>query len=144
MSLAGLIGVGSVAGYQAHFIGYDQGPFPLFLAGMQWNYYLLGDFEEGMQIGAQTLIKFTSRDAAHYIYYRNGTGLEIVPYLGYKVIVGPGITFNAQAGAGTIINKEFITTDYADTPDGSVERRGYYDYTSFLQPLLHLDFGWSF
>jgi hypothetical protein len=143
LGIAAIVGGGSVEGYQSEPIDYRTGPFPIILLGAQASYYPFGDFENGMQIGGQALLKLTHRDAAHYNYYRGGAGIEMVPYIGYKLIAGPGITFNAQAGVGTMLNRDFITTSYTEiSPAG--KRVGHYEYIFHTQALLHLNIGWSF
>lgn len=64
--------------------------------GAQFNYYAIGGFDHGLQLGVELAYlglsgNIDSIDA-------NAAGLSIGPYIGYKVIWNSHITFNAQLG----------------------------------------------
>lgn len=136
----GLIGGAGVVDGMSSYDWYDKGPHSMFLLGAQIHYYLFGNFAHGMQIGAQSLFSTTNKDATAY-YYRSGKNLYLAPYLGYKVILDPGFTVNAQAGAGADFHRDFYSTKIDINTN---QRDGYYMTTNRLYVLLHLDFGWSF
>lgn len=88
-----LLGVGNVQGAT------QDTSYTLIVAGAQFSYYVLGDFNQGLHIGAQVV--FSSTDArAKRSQYEQGSTLSLAPYAGYKLILFKGFTLNAQAGIG--------------------------------------------
>lgn len=73
--LAGIVG----AGYPGVFIGE---------LGMSYRYYVLGNFDKGMQIGAEGLMGFAD----------GVTVLQPSLFLGGKCTAGGGFTLDGQAG----------------------------------------------
>lgn len=128
MSFGVLLGAGNVRGSSA------DSSYSLLLAGAQFNYYLLGDFEEGLQIGAQALYSSTNILANKTFLYENGRVLSLTPYAGYKLVLASGLTMNAQAGVGAS-TPVFIPTG-AGTDQNTV-------YKWHVSTRIHLSIGWS-
>ena len=85
VGLAGIIGVGRPEGYNAHELG------------VQARYYLLGDFDHGMQLGAELLNLHITVPSGSIS--ASGQGTAIGPFLGYKIAARVGFTFEIQLGA---------------------------------------------
>jgi hypothetical protein len=68
----------------------------LYTIGAQYNWYALGDFQHGLQIGCEVLYSHLGFDP-QYLWHPAGNALGAGPYVGYKVILG-GFTANLQAG----------------------------------------------
>lgn len=128
MSFGILLGAGNVQGSSA------DSSYSLLLAGAQFNYYLLGDFEEGLQIGAQALYSSTNILANKTFLYENGRVLSLTPYAGYKLVLASGLTMNAQIGVGAS-TPVFIPTG-AGTDQNTV-------YKWHVSTRMHLSIGWS-
>lgn len=126
VSVAAIAGIGS----------YED--FSVFEVGGQFNYYLIGSFQHGMQLGAEMMYISVSDD------YKDsdvdisvvGRGLAIGPYLGYKVAAGFGLTFNAQAGV-------FASLLRGSAEDDVSGARGSASGSS-SGLLLNINLGWSF
>jgi hypothetical protein len=125
VGMAGVVGAGSVLG------------FTTFELGAQGNYYLIGGFDHGMQVGAELLYSYSSGDIGDSSSISfSGTGLAFGPYLGYKVAAGFGLTFNLQAGLGVILARG-SAEEKSSGRSGSGTGGG-------VVPLLNLNLGWSF
>ena len=114
----------------AAILGAGSSEGELFIqVGAQGHYYLLGDFDHGMQLGVEFVGFYDSgREGGG-----TGTGYSAGPYLGYKVAASFGLTFMAQVGYQFgHFNGEF---------DGGISAP-----QSQSQPLvlLNLNLGWSF
>jgi hypothetical protein len=94
--------------------------------GAQVRFYVLGDFRQGLQLGAELL--YLHLNAPDIV--ATGEGLAIGPFIGYKIIVDAGFTFEAQLG--------FEHVSAQAQSGGSSESQK--DYI----PLLNLNIGWSF
>ena len=94
--------------------------------GAQVRFYVVGDFRQGMQLGAELL--YLHLDAADIV--ATGEGLAVGPFLGYKVMVDAGFTFEAQLGF------EHVSEQARSGGSAASEQ----DYI----PLLNLNIGWSF
>jgi hypothetical protein len=128
MSYGLLLGVGNVQGQTA------DTSHALFMAGAQFNYYLLGDFEEGLQIGAQALFSSTNIGAHKTMLYENGRVMSLTPYAGYKLVLTSGLTMNVQAGVGA------STPVFIPTAPGSGNNT---EYKWHVSTRMHLNIGWS-
>ena len=93
VALAALMGIGWTAvrspTLTTHFLVYD--------AGAQLQYYLLGTFRQGLQIGAEILYcrydsPFTHQDAIV------GDAIRVGPFAGYKRVLRSGFTLEGQLG----------------------------------------------
>lgn len=128
MSCGILLGAGNVRGSSA------DTSYSFLLAGAQFNYYLLGDFEEGLQIGVQALYSSTNIRANKTFLYENGRVLSLTPYAGYKLVLASGLTMNAQVGVGA------STPVFIPTGAGSDQNTVYKWHVSTR---MHLSIGWS-
>jgi hypothetical protein len=117
------VGVALVAGagkYTDNNIGISAGVFE---AGAQVRAYAVGDFRHGMQIGAEVL--YLHLDAKEIT--TTGEGLAVGPFIGYKVMIDAGFTFDTQVGF------EHVSARASNTNTD----------TDWI-PLLNLNIGWSF
>ena len=67
-------------------------------AGCQYNYYLLGDFQNGLQLGAEGMFTYAWTDET---YERSSASIGVIsvgPYGGYKYATDEGLTFFIQGG----------------------------------------------
>jgi hypothetical protein len=96
------------------------------------NYYVIGNFDHGMQLGAEVLWVGASVDANQSHTSAVASGLAIGPYVGYKIATHVGFTFEANLGA------EYMAVR-ANTTDGTSSAQD-----KKLIPLLNLNVGWSF
>jgi hypothetical protein len=94
--------------------------------GAQVRFYLLGDFRQGLKLGAELL--YLHLNATDVV--ATGEGLAIGPFVGYKIIVDAGFTFEAQLGF------EHVSAQAQSGGSAASEK----DYI----PLLNLNIGWSF
>ncbi len=129
-SLSGglVFGVGNVAGH-------SDSSYSMLLVGAQVHYYALGDFNEGLQIGAQVLFSTTDFRAKNTLLYENGRVLSIIPYAGYKLATESGFTLNLQAGVGA------ATPVYI--PASAVGSGKNTEYKWHVSPRIHFNVGWS-
>ncbi|HET6146452.1 MAG TPA: hypothetical protein VFH68_02910 [Polyangia bacterium] len=109
-----------------------QPSIPVWEAGAQVRYYLLGDFRHGMQLGAETIYMHASTESGNVRAAANG--ISAGGFAGYKVMVDAGFTFDAQLGY------QFIGIG-ADATDGQNSASG---SNSSSGVLLNLNVGWSF
>ncbi|TXD41263.1 hypothetical protein FRC96_04560 [Lujinxingia vulgaris] len=118
--LAAIFGLGSSEGVLA------------FETGVQANLYIVGDFDHGMQLGAE-LVSLSASSNANNVS-STASGLSAGPYLGYKVAGSSGLTFMAQVGYQ-------ITSVAAQASSGGFTAS---DSRSGSGVLLNLNLGWSF
>lgn len=98
----------------------------VFEAGGQVRFYVVGDFRHGMQLGGELLYLHLYDDRIAI----SGEGLAVGPFIGYKIMVDAGFTFDAQVGFEHISAR-------ADGSGSTANDK------SFI-PLLNLNVGWSF
>jgi hypothetical protein len=96
----------------------------MFEAGAQVRVYVVGDFRHGMQLGAELLYLQFDQDVV-----TTGEVLAIGPFVGYKVIVDAGFTFDAQLGFAHV-------SERASSGNNSNSEKYF--------PLINLNVGWSF
>jgi len=104
--------------------------------GAQVRYYLIGDFDQGMQLGVQALeeyVKFDEPLPANVVAIAAG-GFTVGAFLGYKIATRVGFTFEAQLGARYLVIE----------PATQGASGASFDGIDKWQPLLHLNIGWSF
>lgn len=105
---------------------------PIWEAGVQARYYVLGDFRHGMQVGGELMYLHASIDDGGVSAVADGFSMG--PFLGYKVMADIGFTFDCQLGyqfmgvAGSATNGQMTASD--SSSDHGV--------------LLNLNVGWSF
>jgi hypothetical protein len=95
-------------------------------AGAQVRVYVIGDFRHGMQVGGELLYLHLSDSRVAL----SGEGLAVGPFLGYKLTIDAGFTFDAQLGF------EHISARATDGTSNASDK-------TFI-PLLNLNVGWSF
>jgi hypothetical protein len=95
-------------------------------AGGQVRVYIVGDFRHGMELGGELLYIHLNDDRIAI----SGEGLAVGPFLGYKIMIDAGFTFDAQLGFEHISAR-------ADGNGATANDR------TFI-PLLNLNVGWSF
>jgi len=101
----------------------------VFELGGQFSYYLIGDFDHGMQLGAEVLfVHLSDTEATPGGVF--GGGLSVGPYVGYKIAADFGLTFAAQLGVAFLAVRAST-----DNSSASEER---------IAPLLNINLGWSF
>lgn len=129
MSYGILFGVGNIQGAQ------QDTSFALVVAGAQFSYYAIGDFNEGLHIGAQLL--YSSVDArAKRTLYDYGNTIALAPYAGYKLLFFDGLTINAQAGVSAVSPPLFLApAEQMSTSQLSQWR---------IAPRMQIGIGWSF
>ncbi len=104
--------------------------------GAQVHYYLLGSFTRGLEIGAEVLdeyVKFHEPLPAGIVGVAAG-GITAGAFVGYKVAMRVGFTFEAQLGARYLVADPPVTGVGTPTLDTSDK----------LLPLLHINIGWTF
>lgn len=133
--VAGLIGYGRAT---AHNLSepYDINAFRV---GIQGAWYALGDFDNGMQLGVQGLHRrFSVSDEIDGVQISSlANAVDVSGFIGYKAILGPGITLLAQAGGGV----QFIMAESeAEQGQNSASAEG---QTTLPAILFNLNLGWS-
>ncbi len=126
IGMAAIVGIGS----------YDGASF--FEIGGQYNYYIIGNFNHGMQLGAELLYAHLSDgfrlgdDKVNWA----GQGLAVSPFLGYKFAANYGLTLNIQGGVSLVVARASVESSYDGTTDSASN--------STVGPLLNINVGWSF
>lgn len=118
--------------------GIPQSKARAYEAGAQFVFYPVGDFEHGMQLGAEGLFAYVdgavkpTNGGADIVY--GGKALSTGAFLGYKVSAGIGFTFVAQLGAA-------YTSVLAEAAQSTIQVSA---TKSGISPLLNLNVGWAF
>lgn len=119
----GLAVIGAAGKYSDNVSGISAAVYE---AGAQVRVYAIGDFRHGMQVGAELLyLHLTDTSIA-----ATGEGVAVGPFIGYKIMVDAGFTFDAQVGFEHVSARAQTSTNTASDKD-------------FI-PLLNLNIGWSF
>lgn len=129
IGVAAILGYGSVsatAGTQSY-------RFRAYEAGAHFNYYVLGTFNHGMQLGLEALYAKVMTDGNVQISGA-ANGFAVGPYVGYKLITRIGFTFEANGGVQYLAMRG-NATDGRTTVTGTSNR---------WIPLVNLNVGWSF
>lgn len=137
VSVAGIVGFGSIPVTKTLASSTTQDVsetehYSAWEVGGHLNYYVVGSFEHGMQLGVEALYLKISTPDRSYRSAASASGLALGPYVGYKLITGVGFTFEANLGA------EYVVAQASST-DGSSSASA-----SKWIPLLNLNIGWSF
>jgi hypothetical protein len=130
--LAAIAGVGSIQGEFPDASGQVQKkPFSAFELGASGRYYVLGNFDHGMQLGAELLYIHVTVQGEQV----SGTGAGVVvgPFVGYKVSADFGLTFDSQLGF------QVAAVD-AEAKSGGVSSSA---NKPGVIPLLNLNVGWG-
>jgi len=103
--------------------------------GLQGRYYVIGDFDHGMEVGAELLEEYVKFDALPPNVAVAAGGLTLGAFLGYKIATNVGFTFEAQVGARYLVVEPGVQGDTTLGNPPIVDK---------WLPLLHLNVGWSF
>lgn len=110
--------------------------FTVWELGGQATYYPVGDFEHGMQLGAQVeYLKVALDNGANATVLGSGSGVAMGPFIGYKLATRVGFTLDLQGGVAYVAAK----ADASSTDGSSAHKEG-----SSVVPLVNLHIGWSF
>jgi len=129
--IAGIVGFGS-ATTEKDPAG-DTTTFDVFEGGGQLNYYLLGDFDDGMHVGGEVMYVKVSGGEGDVSGVADGLGAG--PYIGYKTTMDIGFTFVAQLGA------QYVMAAAEAEEEGTGDKAKASD--SGWTGLLNLNVGWS-
>ncbi len=105
--------------------------------GAQARYYLLGDFEHGLQVGAEVLYiaASASGSSGSTTATATGEGVSVGPFVGYKFVSSMGFTFDTQLGAARTGLGAKASASTGETASRSETSVG---------PLLNINLGWTF
>ncbi len=121
----------------AAYLGAGGDGGPAVGAGVQVAWYLLGDFDHGLQIGGDLLYAFVDRNSITDTY-EGEKSIGVGPFVGYKLILPFGFTLNLQGGARFTISKDHIEEIIGRT------LYSYYHYGEEILPIVNVNVGWSF
>jgi len=111
---------------------------PIWEAGGQFVAYPVGDFDHGMQLGAEALYMGASaqKSEAGTTVTASAAGLSTGAFVGYKLATRVGFTFNLQAGVAYLTaSGDAKATGSSATATASA---------STWAPLVNANVGWSF
>lgn len=133
------VGVAFVAGYGRLNFNATDGElrtFTVYELGTSIRYYAVGDFDGGMQLGAEVLWAHAVLDSSTSgsDVGATGAGVGVGPMIGYKYTADVGFTFDGQVGVQWLAFRGQAASS-ADTTTA--------DQSSII-PLLNLNIGWSF
>lgn len=133
IGLAAIVGAGQYT--LKDQVGVPDTSFIVIEVGAQFRYYLLGNFNHGMQVGAEVLFVHVSGDPTSTIS-ATGQGLAAGPFVGYKIATSVGFTFDAQLG----MSRYLVRADASDAATGNSGNTEVAKTT----PIVNLNVGWSF
>ena len=132
-SVAGTFGIGSVSasdglGKTIHASVYE--------VGGQLRGYATGDFDGGLELGAQVLYLHIAADdlGSGVKVTGTGAGVGVGPFVGYKLMTRGGFTFDVQGGF------QYLAVHAEASGQGQTAQAS----DSNVRPLLNLRIGWSF
>ncbi len=138
IGVAGLVGVGSIPLDTTVVNGTTTSKSTERLSawevGGHFNYYVIGGFDHGMQLGVEAIYLKIAKSQSNYSSAAAANGFAVGPYVGYKVIANIGFTFEANLGFQYVTARAKATSG---TTTATAE-----DKT--IIPLLNLNVGWSF
>ena len=136
LGVAGILGIGSVplttTRVAASGTSTDTEHLSAWEVGGHVNYYAVGSFEHGMQVGFEVIYMKVAAASTSYHSAASAAGLAMGPYVGYKIITGVGFTFEANLGAEYVA----LRAESASGTETASDSRWI--------PLLNLNVGWSF
>lgn len=137
VKVAKRFGVGAFGGFGT--VQYDGYKFKIWEAGGQLLAYPVGDFDHGMQLGAEVMYKgVTLADAppSNVVEIQAGaSGLGLSPLIGYKYASRVGFTLAVQGGV-TFYAVQANASDNQGHTAAKSDRN--------IAPLLNFNIGWSF
>ena len=114
--------------------------YSLWEVGASFRYYAVGDFDHGMQLGAEVKYLGASMDEseANVDVSAVGAGTSIGPFIGYKFVADMGLTVDIQAGFKwlAVSAQAEVKSDDASATASESDSAGV--------ALLNLNLGWSF
>lgn len=128
--------VGALGGFGN--IQYDGFKFKVWEAGGQLLAYPVGDFDHGMQLGAEVMYKGVTLDEApksNVQIEAAASGLGVSPLVGYKYASKIGFTLAVQGGV-TFYAIQANASDNNGNTAAKSDRN--------IVPLLNFNIGWSF
>lgn len=131
VGLAAIVGVGNL---EATSDDGTKTSIFLYELGVQGRYYILGDFEHGLQLGVEALHVGASGETEDSNISSSAAGLAIGPFVGYKFVASFGLTVDIQGGV------QYVAVG-ASASDGEESASA---SNSDTIPLLNLNLGWSF
>lgn len=139
IGLAGIVGVGSVPLKTTTISSTGRSTesterLSAWEVGGHFNYYVIGDFDHGMQLGVEALYLKIARSEQNYRSAASANGFAVGPYVGYKLITRVGFTFESNLGFQYVAAR-------AEASDGTTTAEA---KSSTVIPLLNLNVGWSF
>ena len=139
-AVAPKFGVAAIGGYGGMELEKSDGftvtkeTIPVLELGAQAMYYPWGDFNGGMQVGAELLwIKLFIPEDEGVVVTANG--VAVGPMLGYKWVMSFGLTFVVQGGY------QFMFAQAKGVDNTGAEMESNVDAGI---PLINLNMGWSF
>ncbi len=138
IAIAGILGAGSIGVATVDSTSSISGEsFTVLEFGSSFRYYLVGDFDHGMQVGGELLyVYIDSGDLETESVTAFGQGLAIGPFIGYKIAATFGLTFEIQAGGAYVA--AFAQAENTETGETSSAS------DSDFIPIVNLQLGWSF
>jgi hypothetical protein len=129
--LAGIAGFGQIT--QENRLG-DELDIPVLELGGQLDYYAVGSFRHGMQVGAELLwLKIYPPKNRGVTVTANG--IAVGPLLGYKWAARFGLTFMVQLGYEFLLAQSLAKDQNGQEIEGSTDTH---------TVLLNMNAGWSF
>lgn len=132
----GLALIGAVGQMSTTSSGGTRHDFSAYELGTSFRYYAVGDFNSGMQLGAELLWVHVTLDSSTSGSDVSGVGAGVAmgPMIGYKYTADVGFTFDGQLGFQWIALTAKASSG-GDTMSAEQKR---------LIPLLNVNVGWSF
>jgi hypothetical protein len=132
IGVAGIVGYGSIP-FQSTLANTER--LTAWEVGAHFNYYVIGTFDHGMQLGAEAMYMRIAQPSSGTAKVSLGAdGFTVGPYVGYKIITNIGFTFEANLGFQYLAARA-KASDNTTTATASDKR---------ILPLLNLNIGWSF
>jgi hypothetical protein len=120
----GVAAIGAIGSVQP--VGSNDRVF-VYEVGVSPRYYVVGNFRQGVELGAEALYVHASADNQFSGSTLKAEGLALGPYAGYKWVSSFGLTLEAQLGVSYFVIRGDVSDD-----------------TSRVAPILNLQVGWSF
>lgn len=132
VSVAGIVGAGRIQGTSAG----ANIDLTLFEIGVQGRYYVLGNFNSGLQLGVEAMQIGVAGGASNGTteVSAKGRGLSLGAFAGYKHTFGFGLVLDGQLGYSSII---VAASGSSGSTTASTSE-------SSRSPLLNLNIGWAF
>jgi hypothetical protein len=133
----GVAAIGGAGGVNVpNLVGGGSTKVSLWEVGGQIVGYPIGDFDHGMQVGAEVLYLGAKADAnaGEVKVTGSGTGLATGAFVGYKLATKVGFTFNVQGGVSYLAVRADANSSSSSAHAEKAE----------FAPLVNANIGWSF